>query len=275
MKTPNTYHIPAHWANAPIKVLLVGAGGTGSQVADQLASMQSTLLQLGHPGLAVYFADGDTVSRFNLGRQRFTQADIGLNKAAVLTHRINLFYQLNWVAVPEKITADALRTGCDLLITCTDSAKFRAMVHSQFKGKRSETLWIDCGNADKNGQVVLGHLGIPNQAAFTGAQITRLPNIVDLYPELSTDTKQFDADTLPSCSTEQALSRQDFPINRIAAITAIDLLWSLIRHGSIQCHGAQFRSNPLTVHAMDINPDAWDFYGYQAKKPRAATSRSP
>lgn len=265
MNATNTFHLPSHWANDPIKVLLVGAGGTGSQIADQLASMQATLMQLGHPGLDVSFADGDTVSRFNLGRQRFTSSDIGLNKAAVLTHRINLFYQLNWTAIPEKINPSSHRASYDLLITCTDSAKFRAAIAKRFKSVRTSALWLDCGNADKNGQVVLGHLGTPPSAQFSGAALTRLPNIVDLYPELATHTQDYDADALPSCSTEQALSRQDFPINRVAAITATDLLWSLLRHARITTQGAHFQSNPLSIHPIHIDPEAWAFYGYKAK----------
>lgn len=277
MNITNTFHLPPRWATDTIKVLLVGAGGTGSQVADQLASMQATLMQLGHPGLDVHFADGDTVSRFNLGRQRFTGSDIGLNKAAVLTHRINLFYQLNWTAILEKINPTSLSTRYDLLITCTDSAKFRAAIAKRFKAIKTDALWLDCGNADKNGQVVLGHLGRPANAQFTGAALTRLPNIVDLYPELATNTTDYDADALPSCSTEQALSRQDFPINRVAAITATDLLWSLLRHARITTHGAHFQSNPLSIHPIHIDPEAWAFYGYKAKVPstRKKTGEKP
>lgn len=266
MKNLQTFHLPPRWTTSTIKVLLIGAGGTGSQVADQLASMQATLMQLGHPGLEVYFADGDTVSRFNLGRQRFAEPDIGLNKAVVLTHRINLFYQLNWKALSYKFSAREIARDTDLLITCTDSARFRASVHANFKAKNSETLWLDCGNANRNGQVVLGHLGKPTKASFSTKAIKRLPNIVDLYPELATDTKQYDRYDAPSCSTEQALAKQDFPINRIAAIAAIDLIWTLIRSGQVAHHGLQFQSGPLSVNQMAIDPAAWEFYGYTPKK---------
>lgn len=269
MKTQNTFHIPTHWAEDTIKILLIGAGGTGSQLADQLASMQSTLRQLGHPGFDVTVADGDTVSPFNLGRQRFAQPDIGLNKATILVHRLNLFYQVDWTAMPENVKASNISRRIDLVITCTDSASFRAKVHSYFKGVDTGAMWLDCGNADKNGQVILGHLGNPRDAKFTGdTSISRLPNIVDLYDELRTHTQNYDADTLPSCSTEQALTRQDFPINRMASLAAIDILWSLFRHGQCKTHGVQFQSNPFTTQPMLISPDAWSFYGYSNSKKR-------
>lgn len=263
MKTQNTFHLPTHWADDTIKILLVGAGGTGSQLADQLASMQATLRHLGHPGFDVTVADGDTVSPFNLGRQRFAQPDVGLNKATILLHRLNLFYNVDWTALPDNVKPANISRGVDLLITCTDSASFRAKVHSYYKGVKTDALWLDCGNADKNGQVILGHLGQPHQAKFTGnTAITRLPNIVDLYPELRTQTQDYDADSMPSCSTEQALTRQDFPINRMAAVAAIDILWSLLRHGQCKTHGVQFQSNPFSTQPMHISPESWSFYGY-------------
>ena len=82
----------------PVSVHVIGAGGTGSQVATNLARMDMALRALGHPGLHVTVFDPDTVSEANIGRQLFSESEIGLNKAVALVTRINRFFGSTWVA---------------------------------------------------------------------------------------------------------------------------------------------------------------------------------
>src|ERR1039457_5234490 len=83
-------------------VVLIGCGGTGSQVLSGLARLHLSLIALGHPGLDVHAYDPDTVSNSNVGRQLFAQSDVGLNKASVLVNRLNMYYGLSWKATPSK-----------------------------------------------------------------------------------------------------------------------------------------------------------------------------
>ena len=76
----------------PVTVNLIGAGGTGSQVLTCLARLDVTLRALGHPGLSVTLYDPDIVSGTNIGRQLFSDSDIGLNKAKCLITRVNNFF---------------------------------------------------------------------------------------------------------------------------------------------------------------------------------------
>ena len=80
----NPYH--------PVTVFVIGAGGTGSQVVTCLARMGMALQALGHPGLHVTVFDPDTVTEANIGRQLFSEAETGLNKAVALVTRINRFF---------------------------------------------------------------------------------------------------------------------------------------------------------------------------------------
>ena len=66
----NPYH--------PVTVFVIGAGGTGSQVATGLARMSVALQALGHPGLHVTVFDPDTVTEANIGRQLFSGSELGL-----------------------------------------------------------------------------------------------------------------------------------------------------------------------------------------------------
>jgi PRTRC genetic system ThiF family protein len=230
-------------------------------MADQLASMQSTLRELGHPGFDVVVYEPKRVSRANIGRQRFTQADIGAPKAATLVHRINLFYGLDWVAVCANARPVELERA-DLVITCTDSARFRVALARYFRTRVTRALWADAGNAEARGQCVLGHLGLPNGRGEPHP-ILRIPHVLDLFSELDGEAgERADADNAASCSTEVALQKQDWPVNRIAALVLAELLWTLLRHGRIDTHGAQFSLNPLQITPMKIDPQAWQFYGH-------------
>ncbi len=256
------FPIPEDWAERVLRIDLIGAGGTGSQVADQLASMETTLRALGHPGFEVTVYDGDLVTNASVGRSRFTPADIGHPKAVLLAHRIGLFYNVGWQAVPQHHRGS---TNADLVITCVDSALFRAGLGKQFCKRNCESLWLDFGNGDHQAQVILGHLGKPTSER-------RLPNVFDLFPELE-HMEAADREA-PSCSAEEAIRRQPWPINRVVATLGMELLWTLFRNGAIQHHGYTLTLNPLVTTHMPIDPAVWEFYGYQgAEWPPATASQ--
>src|SRR5271166_3162682 len=82
----------------PIPILVVGCGGNGSAIVSGLPYLHQALLAFGHPGgLAVTLIDPDKVSETNCVRQPFCRTEIGLPKAIVLAHRINLLWGLNWM----------------------------------------------------------------------------------------------------------------------------------------------------------------------------------
>ena len=61
-----------------VTVLVAGAGGTGSQVITNLARMSVALQALGHPGLHLTAFDPDTVTEANIGRQLFSETELGI-----------------------------------------------------------------------------------------------------------------------------------------------------------------------------------------------------
>lgn len=261
--TATHFPLPVRWADNPVRITLVGAGGTGSQLADQLASLQVTLMRLGHPGFSVTIHDPDAVSAPNVGRQRFCDADVGANKALLLCHRINQFYGLAWEAKPTRFAVPKPNTyfAHDLLITAVDKALFRAELGAAFANAPLDALWADLGNGPSTGNVVIGHLGRPRAGL-------RLPNVFDLFPELSS---MHEADNeAPSCSAEESIRRQAWPINRLAALTLAELLWTLFREGRIATHGAFFRLAPMTVEPIPVDPAAWAFFGYTDTHAQAA-----
>lgn len=70
-------------ATAPVKIIVLGAGGTGGYVIPHLYRL--AFARRGH--VRIIICDGDIVERKNLVRQNFVEQDIGRNKAQVLAER--------------------------------------------------------------------------------------------------------------------------------------------------------------------------------------------
>lgn len=236
-----------------ISVNLIGLGGTGSQVLDALARIDAALYKLGHPGLSVTCYDADTVSESNIGRQMFSPADIGLNKAVCLATRVNRFYGLDWEAVPEYYNLHS--TPANITVSCVDTVKSRLLINDSLKSNYSANYltnpyyWLDFGNSAKSGQVILGtpkKIAQPKKSTYN--VVSKLPTIMELY-----DLTQIDEnESGPSCSLAEALKKQDLFINSTLAQLGSAILWSLFREGILNYHGIflnlkTMRTNPLLL----------------------------
>lgn len=277
---------PVHYADArlqehPITVHLAGCGGTGSQVLTGLARIHRGLLGLGHPfGLDVIAFDPDRVSAANIGRQLFSDADIGSSKAITLVHRLNCFFDTDWRAFPDAYTGEQAGAA-DVLITCIDSARGRREIAKRLINACHNDIypyWLDCGNARRSGQVLLCKGGKQPLTAHTvqvrnpelmatmlagdhvgrGSPISApLPALWDMLPEVF----QADApeDPMPSCSLAEALAEQDLFINQEIATKALQTLWLLLSDGRITHHGSWVgledgcRSTPVPVPSGSCN----------------------
>ena len=143
-------------SRGPIDISLIGAGGTGSQLVSGLARMNQALKALGSPGLHLRVFDGDSVSPSNVGRQLFSPADMGKNKAVVLVTRLNMFFGTNWEAHAYDVSK-GLRLPGGVVISAVDDVNARHIIRDI--GKNSGAIyWVDTGNTTSTGQVVLGTL---------------------------------------------------------------------------------------------------------------------
>ncbi|GAA5138609.1 PRTRC system ThiF family protein [Thalassotalea piscium] len=252
------FTIPNDWVNRPINISLVGAGGTGSALLTDLFQMSFLLNELSQQ--QVYFNvtvyDDDDVSFTNVGKQSFWNNDVGLNKAETLIDRFNSYGGLNWKAINKKFDPKKFDPNkIDLLITCTDSAQFRACLGKTNQCDNHPLLWLDTGNCNHSGQVVLGYLG---QSIFT------LPNVYQLYPELS-KIRDKPSD---SCSHHEALSKQDWGINKKVALEASGLIWQLIRHGALERHGSFINLKDGYTTPLPIDPIHWSMLGFDSGQVR-------
>ena len=81
----------------PVKIVLVGTGGTGGYIVPQLYRL---LYALDRP-IRVILCYGDLVEVKNLGRQNFIEADLGKNKAMVLAERYSNAFGIETSYIPQ------------------------------------------------------------------------------------------------------------------------------------------------------------------------------
>lgn len=265
----NTEKIKIHFTDPylisptnPIAVNLIGAGGTGSKVLTALMEMNHSLTALGHAGLTVRLWDDDTVTNPNLGRQRFAQSEVGLYKSVALINRANRFSGTDWKAETVKFEKDSFgklphNAKASIYITCTDSARSRFEIaeilkNSSSRHHRDDTkYWMDFGNSQYTGQVILSTIGeIPQPKSEKFETVERLPLVTEEFGELLQESET--KDDTPSCSLAEALEKQDLFINSALAQMGCSLLWNLFREGMTANRGfflnlKDFRSQPISV----------------------------
>lgn len=220
-----THNLSPELLRRPVRVLVVGCGGNGSAVTAGLPYLHQAMLVHGHPGgLDVTLMDGDVVSATNCVRQPFSQSEIGHSKAVVLVSRVNLFWGLNWHAMPEHFCSSTNVDRVDILIGCVDSRAARRTMAEKVAGRRSSvSYWLDLGNHATGGQFVLGQpWNWRNKRSAT-----RLRTAAELFPELI--DASLDNDGQPSCSAVEALERQEPFVNATLATHALALLARLFR----------------------------------------------
>jgi PRTRC genetic system ThiF family protein len=244
-------------ARRPIRVLVVGAGGTGSAITMGLPYLDQALRVWGRfAGLDVVLMDADTVSETNCIRQPFSISDIGLSKAIVLVSRINLFWGTNWKAEPRNFderTFERIQdSSIDFLIGCVDSRAARSVIaRSLVKSNNRTAYWLDLGNNAASGQFVLGQ----PWNARNRRSAERLRTVNELYPEIA-DVKAGE-DPLPSCSAVEALERQEPFINQTLAASALTMLARLLRYGKIEQHGGFYNAATGKLTALPADPALW------------------
>lgn len=249
------HHIHPLLLTSRVKIALVGIGGNGSQMLTGLARLNHAITALGHPGLHVIAYDDDQVSESNVGRQLFSRADVGLNKATVLVHRVNVFYGSDWEARPHRYGGAGPGNDANILITCVDSKAARRSINHKIihsEDWRRPYYHLDLGNREADGQMVIGEP--KSQKNRDG--VPRLPTVMELFSEMA--DASIPEDNTPSCSLADALERQELFINQAVATVALQLLWQLFRFGKIDWHGAFVNLKTGQVRPLMVDPEGWE-----------------
>ena len=231
----------------PIRVNLIGAGGTGSHMIMEIARLNNALTALGHAGLQVSLWDSDIVDVYNTTRQLFAQSEIGLNKAVARINTVNKFFGTNWKAVQVNFRNNHFALmpehAANIYITCVDKIKARFDVAKVLKklakenahGRDVPLYWLDLGNSKFTGQVILSTIKeIKQPVSKLYKPVGKLPFVTDEFKDLL--NSQSDNDE-PSCSHAEALEKQGLFINSEIAKKAASLLTDMFRNGMTENRG--------------------------------------
>lgn len=257
------HFLPSNMASETVRILLVGGGGTGSRMLENLMNLHRAMLALGHPkGLHVTLLDGDRVSLANVGRQAFYACDVGSYKAITLINRANMAMEFSapWSASVGKLTTASAGVGdYHMVIGAVDNRAARLAILRCLEGASwGRRYWLDLGNRSADGQVVLGE--VTSRKAKTQNEWT-LPHIGELFPELIDAARDAEEDDTPSCSLAEALEKQSLYINPAVSLFASTLLWQLFTRGEIETHGAFVNLDRMSVMPMAIDQDVWKRFG--------------
>jgi len=130
---------------------VVGCGGTGGFVAEGLCRLL--------PGdFKICLQDHDVVEEHNLRRQNFHPGDLGKFKSQALAERLCRVYGREIAYSVQPFTGEA--TGwhfSETIIGCVDNSAARCRIAKLKTWERQGDWWIDSGNSEHSGQVLIGN----------------------------------------------------------------------------------------------------------------------
>lgn len=244
---------------AKLRLVLVGCGGNGSWMAESLARL-AYILQGRGIEVEVEFYDADTVEPKNIPRQRFYPAELGLNKAVALAARYNMRYGLRIAAVPTHFKAlerhDWYNTTLTVLVGGVDGPEGRQALHASLAQDKPYRWWLDLGNHQSSGQVLIGsHSDITELPTAFGLQTlcTRLPSPGLLHPELlePLQRSELEEQSPEGCAH---LDVQGLTVNQQVSAIATDYLHRLIS-GKLTRWATYFDQSTGVMNSLYITPD--------------------
>jgi len=212
-----------------INIIVIGAGGTGSRMINNLARINIALRGLGQTEIHIAAYDNDIVEENNVGRQLFFSDDIGRNKADVVIERVNYAYDFDWLAIPDKFDMEDRNYNNHIFVTCVDNMETRKGINDIVTGHNygAGLYWLDIGNGKDYGQIALSYHGKNEKNLLTLNQITK-----GKYYSIDDS-----GDDTPSCSLAVSLNKQSLFINSILAEYAANMLFQLLTEYVIDYNG--------------------------------------
>ena len=277
-----------------IKIFIIGAGGTGSFTALNLARLAFELRRIGK-AVEITIIDPDRVESANIPRSNFCAAEIGRFKAQTIAERITLAWGLEIGYANEKLNYEKhIKPNSNgfkeltILVGCVDNHLARREIHrsllesSKYNSDSApEFWWIDGGNGKSSGQVLIGSKGksdVPENH-FTSATICKtLPAPSVIHPELL-ENQEFPqarekAERL-SCPERVRLGEQSLNINQRVAIEIAGMLTEFLLTNNLRRFATYFDLESETTRSLYCSPEHLEkALKEAAAKGRNAKSRS-
>ncbi len=225
-----------------VKIIMIGAGGTGGYIAPHLYRLLHTLNRT----VKVIIADGDIVEQKNIVRQNFICSDLGRNKARVLAERYASAFGMEVYYIPEFIESEIrllellkpdsyYQQELVILIGAVDNNKSRQMCHNVFQ-KLDDIIYIDSGNGQYTGQVVCG---------IRCRGKTYYKPVADIYTDILENTDKFPTEL--SCAETAISAPQSIVANIMAATAVISYIYNILVLGTIQVERVTFSTKTVNM----------------------------
>lgn len=237
---------------APVKIVVIGAGGTGGYVIPHLYRIGYAM----NRNVRIIVCDGDIVEEKNLIRQNFVAQDIGRNKAQVQAERYSAAFGIECEYRPDfienedelmKLTTPDFyyrpygpsppETQRVILLGCVDNNKSRQLCHKVFY-KQKDLVYIDSGNGEHTGQVVCG---------VRQKNRTTYKPVCSLYPDMLKEEDKFPSEL--SCAERTVSAPQSVTANLTAATAMVSFLYDLLVCGDLKTKYVTFSSRQINMRA--------------------------
>lgn len=276
-----------------LKIYLIGAGGTGSFAALNLARVLFELRRIGK-AVEMTIIDPDIVESSNIPRSNFCAAEIGRFKAQTLAERITLAWGLEVSYSNEKLDFERYiksnRNGfkeLSVLVGCVDNHSARREIHRVLEESNRynslnapECWWIDGGNGKFSGQVLIGSEVRKEKAAefFSSRTICKkLPAPSVAHPELLENqeipTRRESTERM-SCAERIMRGEQSLNINQRVAVEIGEIITELLLTNSLRRFANYFDLESGTSRSLYTTPETILQVLNQAKPKIKRRSRS-
>ena len=256
-----------------INFYLVGAGGTGAHLAEDLCRI---ILQIQQAGKEVNFTiiDGDIVEPKNTIRQNYQLAEVGLPKAETLAFRCSAKYGIKTTAICDWFEEEIIYANCSwnnltVVIGCVDNATARSKMHSALKQSSAKDpaslFWLDCGNSSHSGQVLVGtHSNFDIIQACDNPDNPKfwlhLPGPTLIHPELLIPQPEELGENNLSCAEIQTRNYQSLFINRMISAIAAQYTLELTLSGGLKKFGSYFDLKTMSTRSLYTSIDSLKKY---------------
>ncbi len=221
------------------KIVVVGCGGTGGFVAEGLCRL------LANSDLDLLLVDHDRVEPHNLRRQNFFAGDVGKFKSQALATRLARQYgrPVGYSVYPydRDLVNEAgglgIRVVRCIIIGATDNAAARRSI-----AERNEwgDWWLDSGNGEHSGQVLLGNTksveGLEQAFDEQGQTVNHLPAPSLQLPSLLHEPTK-PATRRQDCAEAVEDEDQSPVINQAMATLVLEVMHRLLK-GTLNYMGA-------------------------------------
>jgi PRTRC genetic system ThiF family protein len=266
-----------------VRFWLVGAGGTGSFMAMNLARLAFELKGRGKRA-EIVIVDPDCVEAGNIPRSNFCFAETGANKAETLAGRISRAWGIETGFVKEGFRPALLenKTGdwnarssnsnnLIVLVGCVDNHLARSQMHEAVKiyneqnydRLRPRLWWIDGGNGRDTGQILIGNRLNGKEiceAARKSPILPLLPAPSLQHPDLlrgeKTIINQPETGAAENCAERIRLGEQSLNVNSRVAVEMAEMLAELLLTQSLKRFATYFDLESGASRSVYNTPEA-------------------